>query len=79
MRDQHFLPVNTIIMVGKSHIFSNSRQQKPFDNVHLHQKIKKVFEEQRLLSTYNQTVEKFSKIGLYLINCLLKNYFMKIL
>ena len=61
MRDQHFLPVNTIIMVVKSHIFSNSRQQKPFDNVHLHRKIKKVFEEQRLLSTYNQTVEKFSK------------------
>ena len=41
MRDQHFLPVNTIIMVVKSHIFSNSRQQKPFDNVHLHRKIKK--------------------------------------
>ena len=58
MRDQHFLPVNTIIMVVKSHIFSNSRQQKPFDNVHLH---RKKFEEQRLLSTYNQTVEKFSK------------------
>ena len=35
MRDQHFLPVNTIIMIVKSHIFSNSRQQKPFDNVHL--------------------------------------------
>ena len=41
MRDQHFLPVNTIIMVVKSHIFSNSRQQKSFDNVHLHRKIKK--------------------------------------
>ena len=61
MRDQHFLPVNTIIMTVKSHIFSNSRQQKPFDNVHLHRKIKKVFEEQKLLSTYNQTVEKFSE------------------
>ena len=25
MRDQHFLPVNTILMIVKSHIFSNSR------------------------------------------------------
>ena len=79
MRDQHFHPVNTIIMVVKSYIFSNSRQQKPFNNVHLHRKIKEVFDEQRLLSTYNQTVEKFSKSWAVFNKLFTQISFMKIL
>ena len=38
-RDTNFLPINTIIIVTKRFIYSNSRQKKPFDIAHLQEKL----------------------------------------
>ena len=60
-RDINFLPINAIIIVTKSYIYSSFRQQKPFDIAHLQEKLKYVYEEQKLLSVYSHSEEKYNK------------------
>ena len=60
-RDNLFLPINTIILVTKYYIYSNSRKKIPFNILDLQRKIKETYNEQILVSRLNFSDLKFEK------------------
>ena len=60
-RDNHFLPINTIIIVTKYYIYLNSRKKIPLNILDLQKKIQETYNEQMLVARLNFFESDFEK------------------
>ena len=60
-RDNHFLPINTIIIVTKYYIYLNSRKKIPLNILDLQKKIQETYNEQMLVARLNFFESEFEK------------------
>ena len=59
IRDENFLPINTIIMVTKAFLFKSSRKGISFNLKKLQEDLKNVYKEQKLVAKYNFNEDVF--------------------
>ena len=82
LKTDNFLPINVIILVVKTYIFSNSRMSKNLNIMELKQKIKVIYDEQKLVAkSFNfrenqyMVVGQFIYLGFYItFNTLYRSY-----
>ena len=71
LNPDNFYPINTIVLVTKTYIFTKSRNALPLDIFELKNKIKQVYEEQQYLALMDMKQERFNKTW-----TILKNIFL---
>ena len=60
-RENFFLPINTIILVTKYYIYSNTRTKQCLNIADLQMKVKEVYNEQNLVAKLNCSENKFEE------------------
>ena len=61
LKTDNFLPINVIILAVKTYIFSNSRMSRNLNIMELKQKIKVIYDEQKLVAKMDLNEEVFFK------------------
>ena len=61
LKTDNFLPINVIILAVKTYIFSNSRMSRNLNIMELKQKIKVIYDEQKLVAKMDLNEEVFYK------------------
>ena len=60
-KDQHYIPINALLLITKYYIFACAQRQKWPNIIELQNKIQKIYSEQELKAIVNLSIDKFRR------------------